>query len=235
MTMQANIEILNKRLAQEDNLDELLLTLLSELGGKNIFSTSFSKEDQILLEAIARLKLSVDVFTLDTGRLFTETYNVWGRTKEKYGLEIKAYHPEAQRLEALVTTHGPNMFYESTALRKQCCEVRKVLPLARALNGYDVWITGIRSAHSEGRAEMNIIEWDEQRKMYKVNPLLLWSDDRVNETIISKQIPYNILYDKGFLSIGCAPCTRAVKAGEPARAGRWWWEDNSKKECGLHT
>lgn len=234
MNMQANTEKLNERLSEADSLEEMLSRIIQDTDGKIVFSTSFSKEDQIILDAIARLQLPVECFTLDTGRLFPETYSVWNRTIEKYGIRIKSFFPEALMLEEMLNAHGPNLFYESVDLRKKCCDVRKVQPLKRALEGSVVWITGIRAAQSEGRSEMALVEWDVVRHLHKINPLLYWSDDDVDAAIRRHNIPYNALHDKGFLSIGCAPCTRAIAAGEPARAGRWWWEDYSKKECGLH-
>lgn len=234
MNMQANTEKLNERLSEADSLEEMLSRIIQDTEGRIVFSTSFSKEDQIILDAIARVQLPIECFTLDTGRLFPQTYSVWNRTKEKYGIRIKSFFPDALMVEDMLDAHGPNLFYESVALRKRCCEVRKVQPLKRALEGSTVWITGIRAAQSENRAEMALVEWDAARFLYKINPLLYWSDDDVDAAIRQHNIPYNSLHDQGFLSIGCAPCTRAITAGEPARAGRWWWEDASKKECGLH-
>jgi phosphoadenosine phosphosulfate reductase len=202
--------------------------------GGAVFSTSFSSEDQIISHLVFSEKLSIDIFTLDTGRLFAETYSVWSRTLEKYGAVITAYYPDAVALQAFVAAKGPNSFYESVDNRKQCCHIRKVEPLGRALAGKAVWITGIRAEHSPGRNDMPQIEWDEANKVIKYHPLLHWTNEEVQAFIKQHNIPYNPLHDRGFVSIGCAPCTRAIQPGEDFRAGRWWWEDNSKKECGLH-
>ncbi len=234
MTTQSTTEKLNGLLSRSQGLEDTILLALGNLGGKATFSTSFSKEDQIIYDVIARSNLPIEVFTLDTGRLFPETYNVWSRTLEKYKKPILSYFPNDHAVEAMITEFGPNLFYESTALRKKCCHVRKVAPLNRALDDSKVWFNGIRAAHSSNRATMQFVEWDVERNLYKVQPLLHWTDEMVDAYIDRHHIPYNKLHDKGFVSIGCAPCTRAVAPGEDARAGRWWWEDASKKECGLH-
>jgi phosphoadenosine phosphosulfate reductase len=202
--------------------------------GNVIFSTSFSEEDQVIGHQIFSDNLNIKVFTLDTGRLFMETYSVWSRTTEKYQKSIHAFYPDAVALQQFVTEKGPNSFYETVENRKQCCHIRKVEPLQRALLGNQLWITGIRAEHSPNRHDMQQLEWDEANKIFKYHPLLHWSTEQVKSFIQQHQIPYNALHDKGFVSIGCAPCTRAIKPGEDFRAGRWWWEDSSKKECGLH-
>lgn len=201
---------------------------------KIIFSTSFSYEDQVITDMIAIEDLNVSIFTLDTGRLFAETYSVWNATRCRYNQEIKAYYPNDQLLERFVTEKGPNSFYESLENRKDCCYIRKVEPLKRALKGYDIWVTGLRAEHSDNRQTLQSIEWDEGNRIIKYHPLLRWSTKDVTDYINKNNIPYNPLHDKGFVSIGCQPCTRAIKPGEDFRAGRWWWEDASKKECGLH-
>lgn len=199
------------------------------------FSTSFSYEDQVITDIIHTNNLPVSLFTLDTGRLFPETYSTWSRTLEFYQTTIKAYYPDADAIAAYVETNGPNAFYDSPALRKSCCNIRKVVPLQKALAGKAVWITGLRAEHSAARQDLSPVEWDETNQLIKYHPLLHWTIEEVKEYIHQKAIPYNPLHDKGFVSIGCAPCTRAIKPGEDFRAGRWWWEDNSKKECGLHS
>lgn len=201
--------------------------------GQLTFSTSFSYEDQVITDHISR-SVPVSIFTLDTGRLFPETYSTWSRTLERYELPIKAFYPDEEQLEAFVTAKGPNAFYESVELRQQCCHIRKVVPLKKALAGKAVWITGLRAQHSPNRQDLEVLEWDASNNIIKYNPLLHWTTEEVMEYINQYNIPYNPLHDKGFISIGCAPCTRAVKPGEDFRAGRWWWEDASKKECGLH-
>jgi phosphoadenosine phosphosulfate reductase len=216
-------------------LEKGLQFITTEFSEGITFSTSFSFEDQAITHAILSQNLDISIFTLDTGRLFTETYSVWSSTNERYKKNIKAYYPQHAALENLVEQKGPNSFYESADNRKECCFIRKVEPLKRALAGKSVWITGVRSEHSPARTSLNIIEWDEGNQIIKYNPLLHWSTADVKKYIFEHNVPYNILHDKGFISIGCAPCTRAVKEGEDFRAGRWWWEDNSKKECGLHS
>ncbi|HEU4634246.1 MAG TPA: phosphoadenylyl-sulfate reductase [Flavisolibacter sp.] len=197
------------------------------------FSTSFSYEDQVITDYISK-SAPVTIFTLDTGRLFPETYSTWTRTLERYKLPIKAFYPDKKQLQSFVTNHGPNAFYESVDLRQKCCYIRKVVPLKKALEGKAVWITGLRAQHSPNRNDMQVVEWDDANQIIKYNPLLHWSTEEVRKYIDQHNIPYNSLHDKGFVSIGCAPCTRAIRPGEDFRAGRWWWEDASKKECGLH-
>lgn len=203
--------------------------------GKVAFSTSFGWEDQVLSHIIFKNDLPIKVFTLETGRLFTETYYVWNRTLEIYGKQIHAYYPNTLSVESMVSSKGPSSFYESVENRKECCGIRKVEPLKRALAGNSVWITGIRADQSMNREHMDNVEWDEANQLLKYHPIFDWTLDQVKEFIRANNIPYNPLHDKGFPSIGCAPCTRAVNEGEDFRAGRWWWEDQSKKECGLHT
>jgi phosphoadenosine phosphosulfate reductase len=198
------------------------------------FSTSFSYEDQVITHLIATGNLPVSVFTLDTGRLFNQTYTVWQATHEQYVLKVKAYYPNAAALEPFLEQHGPDSFYQSTVQRKTCCYIRKVEPLKRALHGHVIWITGLRAEHSPDRENLELFEWDEGNGIIKYNPLLHWSTAETKAYVHQHRIPYNSLHGQGFISIGCAPCTRAIRPGEDFRAGRWWWEDNSKKECGLH-
>lgn len=211
------------------------ITLLADIfPGQITFSTSFGWEDQAITHMIFSNNLPVKVFTLETGRLFPETYYVWNRTMEIYGKPILAYYPKADLLEQMVNAKGPNSFYESVENRKECCGIRKVEPLNRALSGNKCWVTGIRAEQSLTRQLMDDVEWDEQHNLVKYHPIYNWTLDEVKEYIKKYNIPYNTLHDRGFPSIGCAPCTRAVQPGEDFRAGRWWWEDQSKKECGLH-
>lgn len=202
--------------------------------GRVAFSTSFGMEDQLLTHWIATEGLPVRIFTLDTGRLFPETYATWSATLEAYGITIQACHPAEAGLREFVTRHGPNAFYQGIELRKECCRIRKVEPLREALQGAAVWITGIRAGQGSGREGMPMVEWDEAYGLYKFHPLLAWDADAVREEVLRLQVPYNNLHDRGFVSIGCAPCTRAVRPGEDVRAGRWWWEQGGGKECGLH-
>ena len=217
------------------SLEESLVVLAQQSESKIVFSTSFGIEDQVITHAIATQQLkNIEIFTLDTGRLFSETYSVWSRTNENYGIKIKPYYPENQNLENFIGENGINAFYRSVELRKQCCFIRKVEPLQRALAGATIWITGLRAEQSANRNNLALVEWDEGYQVFKFNPLLHWTAEEVKNYVKKNNIPYNILHDKGFVSIGCQPCTRAIREGEDFRAGRWWWEDNSKKECGLH-
>ncbi len=213
---------------------EALTLLAGQFPGQIIFSTSFGWEDQVITHMIFANNLPIKIFTLETGRLFPETYYVWNRTMEIYGKPIHAYYPNNERLERMVNAKGPNSFYESVENRKECCGIRKVEPLKRALAGNKCWVTGIRAEQSADRQDLGNLEWDEQNNLIKFHPIFSWTLDEVKEYIRVNNIPYNTLHDRGFPSIGCAPCTRAVQPGEDFRAGRWWWEDQSKKECGLH-
>ena len=213
---------------------EALAYLAQQYAGKIVFSTSFGWEDQVITHLIFKNNLPIKVFTLETGRLFPETYYVWNRTLEMYGQPIHAYYPQHAAVEQMVSTKGPSSFYESVDNRKECCHIRKVEPLKRALAGNEIWITGIRAEQSANRQGIHNVEWDEGNQLIKFHPLFSWTLNDVKEYIKTHNVPYNPLHDKGFPSIGCAPCTRAVHEGEDFRAGRWWWEDQSKKECGLH-
>lgn len=232
-TAQKNIESVLP-LINPLNIVESIANIASAYNGKVVFSTSFSCEDQVIGYTIFKNNLSVDVFTLDTGRLFAETYTTWARTLELYSAKITTYYPNAITLQNFVTEKGPNSFYESVENRKQCCFIRKVEPLQRALTGKAIWITGIRAAHSNGRSDMPLVEYDEVNDIIKYHPLLHWTTEEVSDFIKVNGIPYNPLHNKGFVSIGCMPCTRAIQPGDDFRAGRWWWEDADKKECGLH-
>jgi phosphoadenosine phosphosulfate reductase len=207
---------------------------LSENFGKDAkFSSSFGLEDQVIAHWIGSGKLAIEVFTLDTGRLFQETYDLVALTTAKYDLPVRTFYPDTKQVEQLVSTKGPNSFYDSVDNRKECCQIRKVVPLKRALEGARVWITGIRADQSGNRQSMEVVTWDETYKLIKYNPLLHWSIEQIEEFIASNKVPVNSLHRRGYPSIGCAPCTRAIAPGEDLRAGRWWWE-TSAKECGLH-
>lgn len=216
------------------SISDALAALSARFPDRVTFSTSFSFEDQVIAHHILTAGLPISIFTLDTGRLFAETYSVWSATNSKYNTRIAAWYPDRGPLEDWVGQRGPNAFYNSVADRKACCHIRKVEPLKRALQGQAVWITGLRAEHSPDRGEHSCLEWDETNRVFKYNPLLHWNTPTVRAYIDRYEIPYNPLHDKGFVSIGCAPCTRAIRPGEDFRAGRWWWEDDSKKECGLH-
>jgi phosphoadenosine phosphosulfate reductase len=232
-TQEVTLELLQDSINTTDII-AALRNITAAFPGGVVFSTSFSWEDQVISHLIFSEQLPIAVFTLDTGRMFPETYSTWSSTLERYKTPITAYYPNATALQEFVEAKGPNSFYESVDNRKQCCFIRKVEPLQRALKGKQVWITGIRAAHSPNRTDMTSVEWDGSNNIAKYHPLLNWSTDELQSYIRQYNIPYNPLHDRGFVSIGCAPCTRAIKPGEDFRAGRWWWEDAGKKECGLH-
>ena len=213
---------------------ERLAFLARNVSGPVVFTTSFGLEDQALTHLIAEAGIDCRFATLDTGRLFAETHSVWAETERRYGIRVEAFHPRSGALDALVHQNGINGFYHSTEARHACCGVRKVEPLGRALNGASVWLTGLRADQSGNRQGFEFVSYDAERELLKVNPLLDWSRDQVAALVLDAGVPYNALHDKGFLSIGCAPCTRAVEPGEPERAGRWWWEQDHTRECGLH-
>ena len=198
------------------------------------FSTALGEEDQVLTHLISTLHFPIEIFTLDTGRLFAETYDLLSLTSNHYKTPIQVYFPEATAVERYAQSKGINGFYDSIENRKQCCQIRKVEPLKRALANADLWITGLRGGQSNNRQQMKKVEWDEAMNVLKYNPLLDWSDEQLKEFIEQHKVPVNTLHKKGFASIGCAPCTRAILPGEDLRAGRWWWE-SSAKECGLHS
>ena len=228
------ISTLNKE-AEAVSLVSVLEKLTVQFPGKVIFTTSLGIEDQVVTDMIFKNNLDIRVITLDTGRLFEETYKVFNRTIDKYGKMIEVFFPKNESVEKMVTEKGPLSFYKSVENRKECCNIRKVEPLKRALEGMECWITGLRASQSENRHDLAFFEWDNSFKMIKYNPLLHWSLEDCQKYVRENNVPYNVLHDRGFVSIGCAPCTRAIQPGEDFRAGRWWWEDNSKKECGLHT
>jgi phosphoadenosine phosphosulfate reductase len=197
-------------------------------------ASSFSVEDMVLLDLIDRHGLGIEVFSLDTGRLPEETYQLLQEVRGRYRTPILTYTPSTESLEDCLAAHGPNAFYKSVALRQACCRIRKVQPLGRALAGKAAWITGQRRQQSATRRDLAVHEWDADNRLHKLNPLADWSNDDVWTYVRERDVPYNALYDRGYASIGCAPCTRAITAGEDVRAGRWWWEDAETKECGLH-
>ena len=228
---------MNTKLVNMEHLSvvEVLQKIATEYGNRAAFSTSLSWEDQVITHHIFSNDLPIRVFTLDTGRLFPETYGVLNRTLDRYKKKIEVFSPKHEGVEKMVTEKGPLSFYVSLENRKECCFIRKVEPLNRALSNVDCWITGLRAEHSENRKDMSMTEIDAQRNIVKVHPIFNWSLEQVKNEIKECNIPYNSIHDKGFVSIGCQPCTRAVKEGEDFRAGRWWWENSDKKECGLHS
>ncbi len=230
---QTQIEALDQRF-KTATAQEVLAHFLKAHKGRIAFSSSMGAEDQVLTEMIVSIDPQARIFTLDTGRMFPETYDVIERTNARYGINIEVFFPDREQIEKMVNEKGINLFYESIENRKQCCFLRKIVPLRRALQGMDVWISGLRRSQSVTRQNTRKVEWDQGHQLIKINPLLDWSEDEVWDYIEQKNIPYNKLHDKGFPSIGCQPCTRAVEPGEDVRAGRWWWENPVSKECGLH-
>jgi phosphoadenosine phosphosulfate reductase len=222
--------------AQLGRLDlfERLAAIRASIGGPIVFTTSFGLEDQAIAHALFSQKLAIDVATLDTGRLFPETYEVWAATERRYGARIAAVTPDRAGVEALITRQGIDGMRTSVAARLECCAIRKVEPLARVLDGAAAWITGLRADQSTERARTLPASFEEERRLIKINPLFDWTREQTAAFVRAHDVPYNTLHDRGFLSIGCAPCTRAVAPGEHERAGRWWWEQEEKKECGLH-
>jgi sulfate adenylyltransferase large subunit/phosphoadenylyl-sulfate reductase (thioredoxin) len=224
---------LDRMLAGFD-LAQRLAAIREAVRGTIVFTTSFGLEDQVIFHHICEVGLDFDVVTLDTGRLFPETYTTWEETEQRYGRRIRAVYPEHGALERFIAAQGINGFYRSKDARMACCDVRKVEPLGRALAGAQGWITGLRADQSAARGSLGIVAPDRERSLLKFNPLLDWTRQAAQDFAAAHRVPTNPLHGKGFLSVGCAPCTRAVRAGESERAGRWWWEDESKKECGLH-
>ncbi len=219
---------------KEKNAVGVIGFFLQHFGEKIILSTSLGLEDQVLTEMVLRQKNDVEVFTLDTGRLFPETYDLIARTNKHFGIRMKTYFPESAKVEEMVAEHGINLFYDSVENRKMCCGIRKVAQLPRAFEGVDAWICGLRKDQSVSRFFNKMVEWDANNGLVKINPLINWTEKEVWAYIKNHSIPYNLLHDRGFPSIGCEPCTRAIEPGEDIRSGRWWWENELHKECGLH-
>jgi phosphoadenosine phosphosulfate reductase len=232
MTLQTDIDTAAAQLKGKTP-QEVLTWALGNY--KNIsLASSFGAEDVTLIDMIAKIKPDAHVFTLDTGRLNSETYDVIAKVQQKYPqLQLRIMFPQAEAVEQMVSAKGINLFYDSVENRKQCCYIRKVEPLGRATQGLDAWITGLRRDQTANRSTMETVELDGDRNIAKINPLIDWTNEQVWEYIRANDVPYNALHDQNFPSIGCAPCTRAVQAGEDLRAGRWWWE-MSNQECGLH-
>lgn len=238
----------NKKHIDKIDIDDELIKIIDEksknvisLIQKNIekyssvaFANSLGAEDMVLVDLIQKNKLSVEAFSIDTGRLPPETYNLIQKVEDKYQFKIKLYFPDHQKIESYVNTNGINAFYNSVDLRKSCCAIRKVEPLNRALKDKKVWITGMRQEQSQTRFALKEEEFDEVHQSQKLNPLSTWSELEVWAYIKINDVPYNTLHDQFYPSIGCAPCTRAISEGEDVRAGRWWWEEPQNKECGLH-
>jgi phosphoadenosine phosphosulfate reductase len=211
-----------------------LLHMRREVSGSIVFTTSFGIEDQLILHLLREHQIDVNIVTMDTGRLFAETHDVWAESERRYGVRIRVVYPQQAALEALVAAQGTNGFYDSPKARVACCQVRKVEPLNRALAGAAAWVTGIRSDQSNSRRAVEPVSVDLDRGILKFNPLFDWTRDAVLSFTRSRNVPVNSLHARGFASIGCAPCTRPIRPDEPERAGRWWWEEGGTKECGLH-
>lgn len=220
---------------QDKSAEELIRFVLDSYPGKVTFGSSLGAEDQVILDMMCKCCKDFTVFTLDTGRLFPETYELIDRTTKKYGITLKVHFPDSEQVEEMVNSRGINLFYDSVENRKLCCYLRKIEPLKKALPGNDIWITGLRKDQSVNRFFTKRIEWDDKYEIVKVSPLHTWTEKQVWNYIHEHDVPYNILHDRGFPSIGCQPCTRAVKEGEDSRAGRWWWEAPEHNECGLHS
>lgn len=232
--LQQKIDSLNKKVSGLNPIEAL--QLVSEMyKDKIVFTTSFGYEDQVLTDMIFNNNIEIELVTLDTGRLFQETYKVFQQTLETYKKPIRTYFPQTSAVEKMVSEKGVYSFYNSLEDRKECCYIRKVELLNRALDGVSLWVTGIRAEQSPNRENMTFFELDETRQIIKFNPLLNFTFEAIKQYVKKNHVPYNVLHDKGFVSIGCAPCTRAINPGDDFRAGRWWWENNSTKECGLHT
>ncbi|MFC6445409.1 phosphoadenylyl-sulfate reductase [Shinella zoogloeoides] len=225
-------EALNDKLAGLDLAGRL--ALVAALGGRAVFTTSLGIEDQVITAAIGTDRLAIDVVTLETGRLFKETVDLIDETEGQYGITIARYVPVQDDIDAYAAQYGLNGFYESVEARHACCSVRKLKPLARALEGASFWITGLRRGQSGNRADTPFAEHDAERNLVKINPLADWDIDRIKAYVADNAVPVNPMHARGYPSIGCEPCTRAIKPGEPERAGRWWWENDEKRECGLH-
>jgi len=214
--------------------ERVLAEVARRYSGRIAFASSLGLEDQVITHIIAKSGLAIPVFTLDTGRLYAETYELIALTETRYDIRIRVYAPDAGDVERMVELHGANLFRDSVAARKRCCEVRKLVPLRRALSELDAWVCGLRREQSVTREGVSAVEWDEGNGLLKINPLHDWTELQVREFVRDNDIPYNPLHDSGMPSIGCAPCTRAIAPGEDVRAGRWWWESPAHRECGLH-
>jgi phosphoadenosine phosphosulfate reductase len=217
-----------------EGIADRLRLIPGQVPGRIVFTTSFGLEDQLLAHHIFAGRLNIDVVTLDTGRLFPSTYRLWQETEERYGVRIRSFHPDAAAVAAMVADSGINGFYHSREARIACCEVRKVEPLGRALAGAAAWVTGLRADQSGQRSAVELLSWDEERGLVKAAPLFDRSRAQIAAECQLLGVPVNRLHAQGFPSIGCEPCTRAIRPGEPERAGRWWWESDEARECGLH-
>lgn len=231
--MKNDFELLNAWF-EEASIETVLTHFLQTYKGRIALASSYGAEDQVLTDIMVKIDPIAKIFSLDTGRLPEETYALMDQTNRKYGINVEVFCPDRTALEELYKSQGINGFRESIENRKACCQVRKLEPLRRALSGLEVWITGLRRSQSPTRETMQLVEWDAANGLIKLNPLIEWSEQMVWDYIHENKVPYNVLHDQGYPSIGCAPCTRAIREGEDLRAGRWWWENPEHKECGLH-
>lgn len=227
------IDELNEQWAGKDP-EAVLSYFLDRYKGKIVLASSMGAEDQVLTKMVADIDRGTRIITLDTGRLYQETYDLIQHTNEEYNLNIEIYFPDYQQVQDMVASKGINLFYKSIENRMHCCDIRKNEPLKRALQGSEVWICGLRKDQTVTRFFNKLVEWDQKHHLIRLNPLIEWTEKQVWQYIKDHDIPYNVLHDRGFPSIGCKPCTRAVQPGEDPRAGRWWWESEEHKECGLH-
>lgn len=227
------IRDLNERF-RDASAQEVVGYFLKAYQGRIALSSSLSIEDQTLTDVIVTQDKNTRIFTLDTGRLFPETYQLIEKTNMTYGIKIEVFFPDYHEVQRMVREEGINLFYNSVESRHRCCQIRKLEPLKRAFQGLDVWICGLRREQSITRQDMQVVEWDEMHQLIKVNPLISWTEQQVWDYIKMHSVPYNKLHDRGYPSIGCEPCTRAVQPGEDVRSGRWWWESPDHRECGLH-
>lgn len=239
--MRLKLNFMNEKDILQLNIDfkgkspeEVIAFAAEKFGDKIALSTSLGAEDQALTHMLVNINKDTRIFTLDTGRLFPETYDLISRTSKKYKKEIEVFFPDKDKVQKMVNLNGINLFYDSIENRKSCCHVRKIEPLQRAFKGLDAWICGLRAQQAVTRSDAQVFEWDQVNNIIKINPLVDWDEEKLWDYIKTNKIPYNKLHDKGFPSIGCQPCTRAIMEGEDVRAGRWWWEQPDTKECGLH-
>ncbi|CAN7455062.1 phosphoadenylyl-sulfate reductase [Rhizobium sp. LjRoot254] len=232
ISLSTEAQSLNDQMAALDLAGRL--SLAASLGGRVVFTTSLGIEDQVITHVIGEHRFDIEVVTLETGRLFPQTVKLIADTEERYGIDIRRFYPEKADIDAYAAQYGLNGFYDSVDARHACCGVRKVKPLARALSGAQIWVTGLRRGQSGNRSDTPFAEYDSERNLIKINPLADWDIDRINKLVADQAVPINPLHARGYPSIGCEPCTRAIKPGEPERAGRWWWENDEKRECGLH-
>ncbi|MCB1141537.1 MAG: phosphoadenylyl-sulfate reductase [Leptospiraceae bacterium] len=234
MKDQLLIQKLNDSIQEKDPF-EVIAEIQMEYKNDVVFTSSLGIEDQVVLDLLIKNKYDFKLITLDTGRLYNETYNLIEKSERVLKKKFEIYFPHFETLESFIKEKGINSFYDSIENRKECCRIRKILPLGRALHRAKFWVTGLRREQDLSRSEIQFAEWDEKFNLIKLNPLLNWTEEKVWNHIKINNIPYNPLHDQGFPSIGCAPCTRAILPGESIRAGRWWWENQNQKECGLHT